>query len=126
MWQQIIKYSALLSVFIIYRQQTTEVGSFPANNFGLYDLHGNVWEWCADDWHETYQNAPQDGSIWIDGDDQHSPMRGGSWAALPFHCCCATRNKVQRNNRSLYNGFRVVYNFKKSNTFFQIITKNNG
>ena len=97
----------------IHRQQTTEVGSFPANNFGFYDLHGNVWEWWADDWHETYQNAPEDGSIWIDGDKQHSPMRGGSWAAFPFYCRCATRNKVQRNNRSRYNGFRVVYNFKK-------------
>jgi formylglycine-generating enzyme required for sulfatase activity len=52
----------------IYRQKTTEVGSFPANAFGLYDLHGNVWEWCGDTWHQTYNNAPIDGSIWLDGE----------------------------------------------------------
>ncbi len=49
-----------------YRQQTTEVGTFPPNGFGLYDLHGNVWEWCADFWHKNYQGAPIDGSAWID------------------------------------------------------------
>ncbi|EAZ89283.1 bifunctional serine/threonine-protein kinase/formylglycine-generating enzyme family protein [Crocosphaera chwakensis] len=97
----------------IYRQQTTEVGSFPSNAFGLYDMHGNVWEWCGDDWHETYENAPKDGRIWLDGYNEYSPMRGGSWAAFPFYCRCGTRSKVQRNRRSHYNGFRVVYNFKK-------------
>ena len=98
----------------IYRETTTEVGSFPPNNFGLYDLHGNVWEWCADDWHETYQNAPKDGRIWMDGCDQYSPTRGGSWAAFPVYCRSATRTKVKRNSRSFYNGFRIVYNFKKN------------
>ena len=50
----------------LYRKETTPVGSFPANAFGLYDMHGNVWEWCADDWHDSYKGAPTDGIPWID------------------------------------------------------------
>jgi formylglycine-generating enzyme required for sulfatase activity/energy-coupling factor transporter ATP-binding protein EcfA2 len=49
-----------------FRKETTPVGSFPANAFGLYDMHGNVWEWCADDWHDSYKGAPTDGIAWID------------------------------------------------------------
>jgi len=50
----------------VYREQTTDVGSFPPNAFGLYDMHGNVWEWCADLWHDNYNGAPTDGSAWLE------------------------------------------------------------
>jgi formylglycine-generating enzyme required for sulfatase activity len=75
----------------IYRQETTPVGSFPPNAFGLYDMHGNVWEWCADTWHDNYEGAPTDGSAWLRGDDNCSPVRGGSWLNLPYVCRSACR-----------------------------------
>ena len=48
------------------REQTMNVGTFPANAFGLYDMRGNIWEWCLDDYHYNYQDAPDDGSPWLD------------------------------------------------------------
>jgi formylglycine-generating enzyme required for sulfatase activity/uncharacterized caspase-like protein len=75
-----------------YRQQTTDVGIFPANSFGLYDMHGNVREWCADNWHGSYQGAPTDGSAWLDDNDNHYHMlRGGSWLSDPENCRSAYR-----------------------------------
>ncbi|MFM7474590.1 MAG: SAV_2336 N-terminal domain-related protein, partial [Microcystis aeruginosa] len=93
-----------------YRQQTTPVGKFPPNAFGLYDMHGNVWEWCADTWHDNYDGAPRDGSAWIEnGDDNCSPLRGGSWGNYPDICRSACRYDVNRRD---YRGssycFRVV------------------
>ncbi len=70
-----------------YRGKTTQVGSFGVPNaFGLYDMHGLVWEWCADHWHDNYEAAPTDGSAWIidnDNDNQSRVLRGGSWYSNP-------------------------------------------
>jgi eukaryotic-like serine/threonine-protein kinase len=91
-----------------YRQQTTDVGSLPPNAFGLYDMHGNVWEWCADSWHDSYSGAPTDGSAWIDNDNQNRILRGGSWLLIPFVCRSAGRNSDTRAFFINYIGFRVV------------------
>jgi formylglycine-generating enzyme required for sulfatase activity/tRNA A-37 threonylcarbamoyl transferase component Bud32 len=88
--------------------QTTDVGIFPPNNFGLYDLHGNVWEWCADMWSGSYAGAPTDGSIWGKGDSNRSPLRGGSWINYPDNCRSANRDYFNRDNASLKIGFRLV------------------
>jgi formylglycine-generating enzyme required for sulfatase activity len=93
----------------VYRQKTTDVGSFPANNFGLYDLHGNVWEWCADIWHENYNGAPSDGSIWESGgDNTQRLLRGGSWCILPRNCRSADRYGDNPDSRDDIIGFRLV------------------
>ncbi|MBN3990681.1 MAG: formylglycine-generating enzyme family protein [Nostoc sp. NMS2] len=92
-------------------QETTEVESFPPNAFGLYDMHGNVWEWCQDTWHDSYKGAPSDGSAWIDNDNKIRMLRGGSWHDLPGECRSASRNLNFRVGRDLIHsnlGFRVV------------------
>jgi formylglycine-generating enzyme required for sulfatase activity/uncharacterized caspase-like protein len=93
-----------------FRQQTTPVGQFPANAFGLYDMHGNVWEWCLDDWHENYDKAPTNGSAWKakDNDNQIKLLRGGSWYFKPAYCRSASRNYASRAFQNLDVGFRVV------------------
>jgi formylglycine-generating enzyme required for sulfatase activity len=91
----------------IQRQQTTPVGTFPPNAFGLYDVHGNAWEWCQDTWHSNYNGAPNDGSAWIDKNDNNShSLRGGSWINRPRFCRSAYRYHNLRDNAVV--GFRVV------------------
>ena len=75
----------------LYRQETTDVGSFPPNAFGLYDMHGNVWEWCSDWDNSNYQGAPTDGSSWETGYDLLRVMRGGSWGNHSHWCRSANR-----------------------------------
>jgi formylglycine-generating enzyme required for sulfatase activity len=78
----------------VHRAATTDVGIFPANAFGLYDLHGNVLEWCQDTWHENYQGAPTDGSPWLDendGNNDYQLLRGGSWGNHATECRSAFR-----------------------------------
>jgi eukaryotic-like serine/threonine-protein kinase len=96
-----------------YRQKTTMIGSFPANLFGLYDMHGNLWEWCLDEWSGNYNNAPNDGSakgnITSRDSNRMHVLRGGSWILNPYLCRSAFRNWYVTVNYFNDVGFRVVY-----------------
>ncbi|AFZ00791.1 bifunctional serine/threonine-protein kinase/formylglycine-generating enzyme family protein [Calothrix sp. PCC 6303] len=89
--------------------KTTEVGKFPPNAFGLYDVHGNVWEWCQDDWNNNYNGAPTDGSACLTGNDNRKLLRGGSWFYFPAYCRSAFRVSITRDNRYDSYGFRLVF-----------------
>ena len=94
----------------IHRQQTTDVGSFSPNGFGLFDMHGNVWEWCADPWHDNYHGAPSDGSVWeLDGDNSRRVVRGGSWYLPPKYSRSACRASYVPDGKRWDCGFRVVF-----------------
>jgi formylglycine-generating enzyme required for sulfatase activity/tRNA A-37 threonylcarbamoyl transferase component Bud32 len=93
-----------------YRQQTTDVGSFLPNAFGLYDMHGNVWEWCLDDYIDNYSDAPKDGSA-LTGRSGNRSLRGGSWIIYPRFCRSASRfnyDRVERDDFNILFGSRVV------------------
>ena len=94
----------------VYREKTVWVGSFSANAWGLHDMHGNVWEWCADVVHDSYCGAPVDGSAWIaDGDQTRRVCRGGSWYSRPSICRSAIRGRVTPGGCAhAYGGFRVA------------------
>ena len=99
----------------IYRKQTTDVGSFPPNAFGLYDMHGNLWEWCADHWHDTYKGALSDGSAWVAGGNSNRRLvRGGSWGHDPASCRSAARSLTLPGTRYDAIGFRVVCSFTRT------------
>ena len=84
---------------------------FPPNAFGLQDMHGNVWEWCQDHWHTSYEGAPSDGSAWI-GKERRADfrvIRGGAWGYHPWNCRSATRNCRISRGFDPTIGFRIVF-----------------
>jgi formylglycine-generating enzyme required for sulfatase activity len=90
-----------------YRQHTTDVGTFPPNSFGLYDMHGNVWEWCQDDY-DNYINAPTDGSALTSPRVSYKLLRGGSWGGNHYICRSAYRGYNNLDSLNPLIGFRVV------------------
>jgi len=92
----------------VYRHGSTKVGSFAPNPFGLYDMHGNLWELCADTWHDDYSGAPANGSAWDDSSVSRRVLRGGCWHDTPDLCRSATRLKHVPYEGEDFFGLRVA------------------
>ena len=93
-------------------RETKPVGLKLPNELGLYDMSGNVWEWCEDQWHKNYEGAPVDGSAWVDREQGSSRvLRGGSWYSLAVICRSAYRNHWLPTLRDYDQGFRLVLSF---------------
>ena len=91
------------------RRRTAPVGSFAPNQFGLHDMHGNVWEWVEDCLHNNYEGAPKDGSAWIaQGDCNNRVIRGGSWVGYPVGLRSALRFWFSADDHGMDVGFRVA------------------
>ena len=90
-----------------FNKQTAPVGSFPPNQFGLFDMVGNVWEWVEDCYHHDYAGAPTDGSAWTKGDCSLRVVRGGSWSASPRNVRSADRYEEGPDLFDRRFGFRV-------------------
>jgi formylglycine-generating enzyme required for sulfatase activity len=88
--------------------RATEVGSYHPNPFGLYDTHGNVWEWVEDIWHDSYKNAPANGSSWFSGSDARRVVRGGCWTSEPVDLRAACRLGIDAADRLDIVGFRIA------------------
>ncbi|MDN5871058.1 MAG: formylglycine-generating enzyme family protein [Nitrococcus sp.] len=88
------------------RKQTVAVKRLPPNPWGLYEMHGNVWEWVQDNWHDDYTGAPADGSSWEAGAGR--VVRGGSWCHNARNCRCASRSRYEPDGRYVNLGFRCA------------------
>ena len=92
-----------------WRKSTVPAGSFAANPWGLFNVHGNVWEWCEDVWHDNYNGAPPEGSAWLQGgDNRRRVVRGGSWDNYPQVLRSANRNGDTAGDRDSSLGFRLA------------------
>ncbi|HKQ79241.1 MAG TPA: SUMF1/EgtB/PvdO family nonheme iron enzyme, partial [Blastocatellia bacterium] len=92
-----------------YVKHPAPVGSYPANGVGLFEMHGNVWEWCEDDWHSSYNGAPTDGRVWVDTSVRTSGRvnRGGSWDYYAVNCRSESRYVNSPGSRNFNLGFRL-------------------
>jgi formylglycine-generating enzyme required for sulfatase activity len=97
-----------------YRKKTLEVHSFQPNPWGLYQVHGNVWEWVQDQWHVNYEGAPVDGSAWEAGgrEEDKRVLRGASWGDYPWNLRAAIRVRGDAGDRNSGNGFRLARTVK--------------
>jgi formylglycine-generating enzyme required for sulfatase activity len=104
----------------VYRHDPNPARTYPPNPWGLYDMHGNLWEFCADSWFDNYNGAPVNGAARLSGGDprerkeSYRVARGGSWHEPPAHCRSAMRLRVEENDRMEYYGFRVMLQESKS------------
>lgn len=87
---------------------THDVGTKKANAWGLYDMHGNIWEWCSDRYAENYETVPNDGSAHMVRSEKGMVLRGGAWSAKPDNLRSAVRINLGANSRNYFVGFRVV------------------
>lgn len=93
---------------IVNEGSTHAVGQKKPNPWRLYDMHGNVWEWCQDTWHDNYDGAPSDGSAWENGNNSSRVCRGGGWANRAWGCLSSNRYMGAPDGRNRILGFRVL------------------